>query len=556
MLRTSLLLDPSKPDWFLSAISAALGGGAGDAALEFAAAGVARYPKLALLHFFHGHTLKLFGRSAESVVAFRRALELEPGRTEVLPGLGSALWFSGQYDESLVILNDVVARNPDNASDLLALLALLYNLERYDEARGRLREFKGNIMDHPFLRQVLSAIELFDGNYKSGFELFRADARADFDFPLPFRRRHPPIGPVLDNLGDAAGKHILVLRDDGFGDDIQFVRYVPMLADVAGRVTLDMPRELHRLFAGIDQRVRIIADRAEAGSYDLECPLLHLPFLFGTELDTIPARLPYLSVPDAAIAQRRLPELSPGANMRVGLCWAGRPWGVGDRRSIPFDQIAPLLDIAGIDFYSLQLGPATQEMQVPGGHRCRVVLDSSFDYYDTAAIVMQLDLVIAVDTSVCHLAAGLGKPTWIMNRFGGCWRWLRDREDSPWYPTVRLFRQPSMGDWASVIAQVGRALRMSDEWTSWASQLAREADYIGLRKRHLQHLPDAELRKIWVETLRKLVQIWAQASNDLLLEQLFADVDFGASTKKPATAGGRSRADIGVAFSQHSARQS
>jgi hypothetical protein len=168
--------------------------------------------------------------------------------------------------------------------------------------------------------------------------------------------------PVIDNLRQAAGAHVLLSRDGGHGDSLQFIRYLPMLADVAGRVTLKMPRELHRLFAGIDNRVRIIANRDEAGSYDLECPAMQLPYVFRTELDTIPSA-PYLRVPDAAIAARRLPDLSPGSNMRVGLCWAGGQSGellqaIRDRkRSMSFDQIAPLLDVPGVDFYSLQLGP-------------------------------------------------------------------------------------------------------------------------------------------------------------------------------------------------------
>ena len=163
-----------------------------------------------------------------------------------------------------------------------------------------------------------------DGKYKSGFELYRARLECvTLQTTVRFRRPDLAMIPVIDNLRQATGKHVLVSHEGGFGDDIQFVRYLTMLADVAGRVTVQMPRELHRIFSGIDPRVRIVASHDAAGNYDLECPVQQFPCLFGTELDTIPADIPYLTVPDAAIGQRRLPELSAGAAMRVGLVWAG-----------------------------------------------------------------------------------------------------------------------------------------------------------------------------------------------------------------------------------------
>jgi hypothetical protein len=266
--------------------------------------------------------------------------------------------------------------------------------------------------------------------------------------------------PVIDNLHQAAGRHVLVGHEGGFGDDIMFVRYLPQLADVAGRVTLKMPKDLHRIFAGIDPRVRIVANHDAVGHYDLECPIQEFPYLFGTELDTIPIA-PYLAVSAASIAQRRLPDLSPGATLRVGLCWAGQlradvsAAAIDRRRSMAWSQFEPLLQVEGdVDFYSLQLGSPANQMQ--SGH-CRRVLNSP-DFYDTAAIVGQLDLVISVDTSVAHLAGALGRPVWLLNRFDTCWRWLRDRDDSPWYPTMRIFRQQKPGDWAGVVARVARAL--------------------------------------------------------------------------------------------------
>jgi Glycosyltransferase family 9 (heptosyltransferase) len=256
-----------------------------------------------------------------------------------------------------------------------------------------------------------------------------------------------------------------VFSEQGFGDTIQFVRYVPLAAERGARVILRVQPELVRLVATLAG----VQDVGPAGgappACDFYCPIMSLPRAFGTTLETIPAAVPYFAADPAAVARwrQRLGERGP---LRVGLVWSSgirhyerSIFYAGVAKSMTLAQFAPLGEVRDVVFYSLQKGePAREAARPPPGMRLVDVADELGDFADTAALIEALDLVISVDTAAVHAAGALGRPVWNLVKYHACWRWLRGRSDSPWYPTMRLFRQPEPGDWTSVVAEVARAL--------------------------------------------------------------------------------------------------
>jgi len=249
------------------------------------------------------------------------------------------------------------------------------------------------------------------------------------------------------------------------GDCLQFIRYVSMVKDRGAHILLKCPSALMRLFKTIGSIDHIITKRDIIPNYDYHAPLLSLPMIVGTTLDTIPNAIPYLfpSSDQVAVWAERL---QPRSHLKVGLVWAGSSGlkhpaahAIDRRRSLHISQFASFATISGVQFFSLQKGDAARQLEtLPQGLTIIDHMNYVQDFADTAAFIANLDLVIGVDTSVVHLAGAMGKPVWVLSRFDGCWRWLLNREDSPWYPTMRLFRQPSMGDWLSVIENVRAAL--------------------------------------------------------------------------------------------------
>jgi len=248
--------------------------------------------------------------------------------------------------------------------------------------------------------------------------------------------------------------------EQGFGDTIQFVRYAPLVAARGARVVVACHALLTDLLRSI-KGVQVIGTDEPPPAFDYHTPMMSLPRAFETRLDTIPASVPYLFAQPARLEAWRRRLAARGARQRIGLVWAGNPKYPRDRaRSCAVERLAPLLMLRDCMFYSLQKGATAAEVVKldPSGER---VLDYSGElesFADTAALIGALDLVISVDTAVAHLAGALGKPVWILLPFAPDWRWLQEREDSPWYPTARLFRQPRRGDWDSVLERVAAEL--------------------------------------------------------------------------------------------------
>jgi len=265
--------------------------------------------------------------------------------------------------------------------------------------------------------------------------------------------------------GEAIGDRVILLHaEQGLGDTLQFCRYAPLIA-AGARVVLEVQAPLTRLLSQLPGIAAIVARGDGLPPFDLHCPLLSLAGVVGTTLDTIPAEAPYLAA-DPALAADWRDRLAGLGGLRTGLVWAGgrrldaNLAAVDRRRSIALDTMSPLGEVSGVTFISLQKGdPSAQAAHPPAGMALYDFTADLHDFADTAALIDNLDLVISVDTSVVHLAGALGKPVWLLNRFDTCWRWLLDRDDSPWYPQLRQFRQPSPGDWKSVISGVGDALQ-------------------------------------------------------------------------------------------------
>jgi hypothetical protein len=255
------------------------------------------------------------------------------------------------------------------------------------------------------------------------------------------------------------GKTILLQSEQGFGDAIQFFRYVPAVAEHGGRIVLRVERAVVRLAASLPGSIVIKPADARLPPFDVWCPLMSLPHILGTRVDSIPAALPYLGT-RRGIAERQQRNLAGMTGLRAGLAWAGSARHVNDlRRSIGLERLRPLLEVPGVSWASLQVGPRAADLaDLPAG----TIADLSgrlTDFAETAGAIANLDLVITIDTAVAHVAGAIGKPVWIMLPFSPDWRWMLERDDSPWYPTMRLYRQPRPGDWDDVLARVAVDLR-------------------------------------------------------------------------------------------------
>jgi hypothetical protein len=277
---------------------------------------------------------------------------------------------------------------------------------------------------------------------------------------------HKARAPTWKPGQSLAGKTILLFAEQGLGDTIQFVRFAPLLAAQGAQVILLVQPALVSLLAGIEGIAACIGFGDKLPRFDLQYPLMSLPYALGIELASVQANYPYLTAAPDAVAGwgDRLAAL-PGR--KVGLVWAGDPRPdqpeanrTDRRRSMRFDQLASLADIPGVSFVSLQKGkPAEQARTAIPGLTLHDWTPELRSFADTAALAHNLDLVISVDTSVAHLAGAIGRPVWMFNRFDSCWRWLDGRDDSPWYPTLRQFRQATAGDWAGVLARVRAELQ-------------------------------------------------------------------------------------------------
>jgi tetratricopeptide (TPR) repeat protein len=406
-------------------------------------------------HNNRGNVLQGLKRYDEALACYDRALALRPDFVLAHNNRGNAMLELQRCDEAIACYDRALALMPDYPEALRNRAAALQALNRYEDALAdyqRVLAFDPGDADAQWSE---SLAHLCLGDFAAGLPKFEArwrtsDSSGRAPFPHPLWLGETPL----------AGRTILLHAEQGLGDTLQFVRYAPLVAGRGGDVVLAVHHEIKSLVMGMPGVRAVFAEGEPLPPFELRCPLLSLPLAFGTSVQTIPAQIPYLEAPSERLA-RWADRLPRGSGLRVGVAWSGNPEQRNDfKRSLTFDQLSPLWDIPGIEFVSLQKDVRITDVATLRRRSSVTDLSSELaDFADTAAAMAQLDLVISVCTSTAHLAGALGRPLWVMLPFSADWRWLVGREDSPWYPSARLFRQSQPGDWAGVIERVANELR-------------------------------------------------------------------------------------------------
>jgi tetratricopeptide (TPR) repeat protein len=415
-------------------------------------------PDLPEAHHNLGNVLREQGKIDEALPHYHEALRLRPDYAKAHINLGVALVARGAVEEALRWLQEGVRLQPDSAESHSSLGTALCAQGRLDAA---LAEYELAIQlkpDYPDAHWNRALVRLLRGDLERGWPDYEWRWRCARHSPMPDFTQPRWDGGTLD------GRTILLYAEQGLGDTLHFVRYAPLVRARGGRVIVQCQGALIPLLSrsrGIDG---LVAWGDGPPPFDVYVPLMTLPSLFHTTLERIPADIPYLFADPDLIAHWRR-ELAPIRGLRVGIAWQGSPRHPWDRhRSVSLNAFEPLARIEGVQLISLQQGHGAEQLRDLGG-RFRVLnLGELVDrtagpFMDTAAILHNLDLVMSVDTAIAHLAGGLGVPLWLAIHHTPDWRWLLDRDDNPWYPSARLFRQPAPGDWASVFGHIAEELR-------------------------------------------------------------------------------------------------
>jgi tetratricopeptide (TPR) repeat protein len=455
--RRALALKPDDPDALYNLANAHRVQGRLDEATALYREALALSPDWPEGHINLGVAIKALGCLEEAAACYRKAIALDPDSPDAHYNLGNTLLEQERLEEAADCYRQAIACRPAYPEALTNLGTTVKALGRLDEAidcyRRALRQQPCIAEAHHSLGMALLA----RGDLADGWVEY--EWRWQTPQMMQGRRHYPQ--PQW--RGEAAGGQVLLIHaEQGFGDTLQFCRYAPLAAAQGLRVLVQAPRPLIRLLRGLPCIDRVVADDEALPAFDLHCPMLSLPLALGTTVDTIPGTTPYLRADPTQVARwrARLPASDGGRAPRIGLVWAGRSRDsrslatVDRRRSLPPGRLAPLFNVPGLRFYSLQKDDAAAPHDFP----LVDFMHEMEDFADTAALIANLDLVISVDTAVAHLAAAMGKPVWLLNRFDSCWRWFTGRRDSPWYPTLALYRQPRAGDWESVLADVVRDL--------------------------------------------------------------------------------------------------
>jgi Tfp pilus assembly protein PilF len=453
-LRKALAIDPTNAEAHSSLGLILQSQGQTDQAIIALVEAVNCRPDEANFHNSLGFLFSEISEYEKAIPAFRKSLALNPNQAHVLTSLGGCLTRLGLVAEAIDVCQKAIAINPQAAESYDNLGLCLCRRGQYAEAGAMYRRAIELRPDLEEAHSHLGTLHFLQGDLPRGF--------AEYEWRL--KGKEPVISSSISQPRwdgkDLGGKTILLHAEQGFGDLIQMVRYIPLVAARHGRIVLNCYPELMRLFSDLPHVQQMVPVGAHAPPFDVYCPILSLPLVFGTTLLTIPAYTPYLFARPDLIQSWKQRLGPPDGRMRIGLAWAGRPQHENDRgRSIRLDQLAPLADISGASFFSLQKGPARAQIaRSPFAGRMIDWTEELNDFVDTAALMANLDLVIAVDTAVAHLAGALARPVWVLLPHPPDWRWMLHRPDSPWYPTMRLFRQQQFNQWDPVIAELSQAM--------------------------------------------------------------------------------------------------
>jgi type IV pilus biogenesis/stability protein PilW len=398
------------------------------------------------------------GNLDEAESYYRKALGINPGIPEVLNNIGTILREKGRLDEAAEYYRRALQANP-------AFAVALNNIGTVERDKGQLAEaeihYRKAIELNPDFSEAhwnMAFTYLLGGNFEDGWKEY------EWRWKIQDHYLQNISQPLWDG-SDIAGRTILIHAEQGFGDTIQFIRYAPLIKQRGPKVIVACQRELAGLLKSVKHIARVVTYGGSLPEFDFHCPLLRLPLIFNTTLETIPSAVPYVSADPQSVIRWREKVRNDGAKFRIGLAWAGRPSHINDRnRSCPLEMFLPVTGIDGIIVYSLQKREYAERAQYRSKDiRLTDLTEEIHDFSDTAALIGNLDLVVSVDTAVAHLAGALGKPVWTLIPYSPDWRWLLDREDSPWYPTMSLFRQSSPRDWRSVIDRVASELHKKIE---------------------------------------------------------------------------------------------
>ncbi len=420
---------------------------------------VALAPAHARAHNNLGAVLHLQGRLAEALESYRRAVELDPDLPEANHNFASLGRDPLAFERAAEGLRRRLAAQPRDAASWNILGNACRELGRHAEA---IDAYERAIAIDPQFADAhfsLGQVLLQCGDYRRGWQEFEWRLRTQA-LGEPARRFAEPVWH-----GRETAHTVLLHAEQGLGDTIQFARFAALVAPRCGAVVLECAPRLKTLFEGMKNAPLVVARGDPLPPFGMHAPLMSVPALLGTTLETIPWSGPYLAPLPVRVINWRRAFRKRRRHLNVGLCWAGRPESSDDRnRSTTLAQLAPLAAVPEVAFFSLQLGEAAaQAAQPPAGMQMHDLSSKQADFADSAALIGFMDLVITVDTSVAHCAGAMGRPTWVLLARAADWRYHVGRDDMPWYPTMRLFRQEKDGDWSAPVAKMAAELaRMAE----------------------------------------------------------------------------------------------
>jgi tetratricopeptide (TPR) repeat protein len=462
--------------------------GSVDEAIDLARRSISLQPDSPHAWYNLGRALHCQNRFDEAADALSRAIALDPRFPQAYSELGEVLLRMKAPDKAIDTFNQSLAIEPNAVLHYRIAIALLqqgkreeaiaaclkaeslgfadqnlfntlgtihHQLGQIDKAIEYFKKALSIQPDFPLAQWNLGVLQLLKGDFREGWLGYESRWKAN-SILLPARYSLERIwdGRELKN------RRIVIDCEQGFGDCIQFIRYTPLIAQRGGKPIVTAFPELRRLFRTVPCLDEIICPPEEIPPFDLQCPLASLPRLFETTLQNIPANVPYI-FPDTVLAERWRTRVPQDGRVKVGLVWSSKAQSRDHAAHSPgLAQLAPLGAVSNTWFCSLQKGPAAADtVAPPEGLQIIDWTAELQDFADTASLIASLDLIICCDTAVAHLAGAMGKPVWLLLSFVPDWRWLLDREDSPWYPSMRLFRQPRQGDWQTPIKRIAHDLR-------------------------------------------------------------------------------------------------
>lgn len=411
-------------------------------------------PDLADAHINLGNIYLERGQYNEAIKHYQETLKLNPSQFESYLHLGTIFQKQGKLDEAIQCYQKAIQLNPQFAGNYYNLGIAFQDKRLLNEAFGAYRKTIELDPDFAEAHFSISWLNLLLGNFKEGWKGY------EWRWKLKEAYQRNLSQPIWDG-SDIKGSTILLHAEQGLGDTIQFIRYAPLVAQGGAKVIVECQKELTQLLKNTEGVHQIVSYGELLPDFNVRFPLLSLPLVFNTTLESIPAKIPYLSADSIDVEKWRERIKNDNENIKIGLVWAGsttiRKEGY---YSCSLETFAPFARLNDIALYSLQKGQGSEQVvRPPNGMKLIDYTEDMHDFSDTAAFIINLDLIISVDTAVAHLAGALGKPVWTLLRFSPEWRWMLDRTDSPWYPTMRLFRQPAPGDWGSVVEKIFNELQ-------------------------------------------------------------------------------------------------